>query len=151
MVKSLHSLPVHHIDTSIILEPQRTEDGRWCKKYLQRVGNKYLGIVSLPVLSELELAVFGVESYEERHELLDLIYQLIRERKIGFYSPKDIGKLDVLIREKESRIDPVDRLIVASAIEHEADFLVSIDRKLVDNRTIKEEFELKIVHPKSLI
>ncbi|MBI4170463.1 MAG: hypothetical protein HY514_02125 [Candidatus Aenigmarchaeota archaeon] len=53
MHKPLHALPLHHIDTSVLLEPHTTENGRWCKKYLQRIGSKYRGVVSAPVLSEL--------------------------------------------------------------------------------------------------
>lgn len=52
MTRELKGLPLHHIDTSIILEPEITEDGRHCTKYLQRVGYNYRGVLSTPVLSE---------------------------------------------------------------------------------------------------
>ena len=51
------SLPLHHIDTSVILENPKTINGRFCTKYLQRVGYKYRGVLSLPVLGELFLRI----------------------------------------------------------------------------------------------
>ena len=67
----LDALPLHHIDTSILMEPDTTEDGRACRKYLQRVGQKYRGQLSLPVLGELMLALLKPISYNDRHDFIE--------------------------------------------------------------------------------
>ena len=52
LLRRFLGLPPHHIDTSILLEPEKTEDGRDCRKYLQKVGYDYRGKLSLPVFAK---------------------------------------------------------------------------------------------------
>ena len=50
--------PLHHIDTSIIIESAKnTKLGNICKKYLNLIGYKYRGCFSLPVVGEYFMKV----------------------------------------------------------------------------------------------
>lgn len=108
-IKRFLALPLHHIDTSVILETEKTEDGRYCRKYLQLVGYKYRGILSFPVLSEMFSVIISLEDYNERQKLLEIVYELIRIRKIKFYSAKDIEEISLRIKEIDKRILGLDR------------------------------------------
>ena len=48
--RRLVTLPLHHIDTSVVIEPENTPDGRFCRRYLQKVSYNYRGVFSAPVL-----------------------------------------------------------------------------------------------------
>jgi len=145
------SLPLHHIDTSIILEPNDSEYGRYCRKYLQRVGYNYRGILSFPVLSELFSIILRIEDYTNMHDSLDMVKELINVRKIGFYSPKNTDKIIRIIKEIDTRIDPIDREVLASAIEHQAVNLVTLDEKLINSTILEKKFRIRISHPKDLL
>lgn len=45
----------------------------------------------------------------------------------------------------------IDMNIVASAIEHKATNLVTLDKQLIHHKSIEERFGLKILHPKELV
>lgn len=52
-------LPSHHMDTAIFIESDKeTKLGDICSDYLNRVGYKYRGVVSLSVLGEFLLITF---------------------------------------------------------------------------------------------
>ncbi len=149
MARELKGLPLHHIDTSIILEPRKTADGLGCTKYLQRVGYKYHGILSLPVLSELFLAILLLDNSSEKYNLMDTVLETIRIRKINLYSPKSIEETAIKVRQLDSRVGTLDSHIVACAIEDKAN-LITLDKKLTGNIALEKEFGVKIFHPKSL-
>ncbi|MBI2579164.1 MAG: PIN domain-containing protein [Candidatus Aenigmarchaeota archaeon] len=140
----------HHIDTSVFLEPQTTEDGRYCRKYIQKVGRNYEGVVSFPVLSEIFASVLKLDDYKELHDTFDTFVHTFRIRKIGFYSPRDIEDIMKRVKELDKRIYPIDREIVACSLEDKADALVTMNKKLVGNKRIEETFRVRIVHPKAL-
>ncbi len=149
--RRLLSLPLHHIDTSILLEPVNADDGRYCRRYLQRLGYNYRGKVSFPALSELMIVILELETFNKRYDLLETIVNLIKVRKIGFYSPLDVGKLLDKIKEVDRRIFPLDREIVACAIEDKAFALVTLDKNLIKNQKLEQEFKIEILHPKNLL
>ena len=109
LVRKFLSLPLHHIDTSVLLEPISTEDGRFCRRYLQKLGYNYRAVVSFPVLSEVMAIMLEMETFEKRYDLLETIVNLIHVRQIELYSPKDIGSMLEKIKEIDSRILPLDR------------------------------------------
>lgn len=141
----------HHIDTSIFLEPQTTEDGRYCRRYLQRVGRNFEGVVSFPVLSEVFATILRIKNYENRHNALDTFDNTFRIRKILFYSPKNIESILNKIVELDSRIDALDREILACAVEDKSDVLVTLDKKLVGNKKLEDSLRIRIFHPKNLL
>ena len=140
---NLKRLPLHHIDTSIILEPKETANGLYCRKYLQKIGYNYRGILSFPVLSELFSIVLKIEDYTNMRDSLDIIKELINVRKIEFYSPKNAYERIRIIKEIDKRIDPLDREILASAIEHQATNLITLDEKLINNIILEKRFRMK--------
>ncbi|MBI4162304.1 MAG: hypothetical protein HY513_01365 [Candidatus Aenigmarchaeota archaeon] len=73
IIRRLTKLPLLHLDTSILLESERTEDGYYCKKLLNVVGTKHRGKISLIALGELFLYILGLDNYSDRHDALELI------------------------------------------------------------------------------
>jgi len=144
-------LTLHHIDTSVILEPESTENGKYCAKYLQLVGYKYRGILSFPVLSELFVTILKQLESRDRYDLLDLIDKTIKIRKMEFYSPDNVSELLQRIKTIDNRIDSLDREIVACAKENNAQILVTLDKNLINNKILERELGIKIRHPKDLL
>lgn len=150
-IKRFLSLPLHHIDASVLIEPEKTEDGRYCRGYLQLVGYKYRGVLSFPVLSELFVRVIGLEDDEDKLGAIRFITHLRKYKKVAFYSPKRIAAVMEELGSLDRRLQPIDTNIVASSIEHNAINLVTLDRQLIHHKSIEEKFGLKILHPKELI
>jgi len=150
MARKLARLPLHHIDTSVLLEEVTSEEGFHCKKYLNIVGYKYRGIISFPVLSELFFKILNLLTYGKQLDTFDLINSIIKEKRISFYSPKDISEIEKRIKEIDITLDSLDRQILACAIENKVT-LVTIDSRLLRNEKIQKEFGIKIKHPKELV
>ena len=135
----------------MILEPENTEDGRLCKRYLQKVNYNYAGILSFPVLSELFLIFASYENFNERYDFIEPLLSTIKARRIDFYSPKDIAELLSKIKIADNRIGSTDREILACAAEDNADALITIDKEMLNNRRLEELLRMKIIHPKDLL
>lgn len=144
-------LPKHHIDTSVIIEPENTEDGRFCKRYLQKINYNYAGVLSFPVLSELFLIIQSFDNFSNRYDLLENLLTLIKVRKIEFYAPKDIGTLLNIIKKTENRISYIDVEILACASEDKAKVLVTLDKNMINNKNLEKMLGTKILHPKDLL
>ena len=144
-------LPVHHINTDVILEPHDTDNGRACARYLQLVGYNYRGRLSFPVLSEIFLKFLLVSMREKREIIVEIMDNLRKKRKIDYYSPRKIGRLMEEIYELDKRLEPTDVQVIACAIEDKAINLVTIDTKLIDHKSIEERYGLKIAHPRDFI
>ncbi len=152
LVRRLLKLPLTYIDTSIILEDEKADDGFYCKKLLNIIGNKYRGKLSLVVLGELLLDILGLENYSERIDAIEFVHSLIKNKKIEYGDiPKTIDEVATKIKNIDSRIEQADRLILASASEDNADYFVTIDTKLIGNEKLEKELNIKIRHPKDLI
>ncbi len=148
--RRLARLPLVHIDTSIILEKETTEDGYYCKKFLNMLGYRYRGKFSMPMLSEILLRIIRLDDSTERYKTLDMIYMLIKEKKIDLCSVKGTEDNVIKIKEVDYSISPSDRLIVACAVIDNAT-LVTLDKRLIKNKALEERFGIKIRHPKDLV
>jgi|SRR3989344_1926408 len=144
-------LPLHHIDTSVILGSENAEEENIRKKYIQKLGYNYRGVASFPVLSELFVKFLLLRAMEERDVFTQFMDHLRDRRKIEFYSPRRIGKLTEEIYDLDKRLEPTDIQIIACTIENKADVLVTLDKNLIDHKIIKEKYGLKIAHPKDFI
>lgn len=149
--RRLESKPLHHIDTSVVIEPEKTTDGRFCRKYLQKINYTYRGALSSPVLSELLMSMILLKDSDKVHAFLDFLIDLKNARNIEFYMSRDIHSIAARIKEIDRRLDPTDIVIVACAVENNEVNLVTLDRKLIGNKAIEEEFGLKIMHPQHLL
>lgn len=145
------ALPLHHIDTSVILEPPTTEVGRVCRKYLQLLTTRYRSKLSFPVIGELLIKVLQTENTHARYAALDSIMDLLKDRKISIYVPEEIGELIQKIRKLDTRIIEIDAHIVACAVEDKALTLATLDKELLHNDKIEKEFNLEIKHPDELV
>lgn len=151
ILRRFQKLPLHHIDTSIVLEPEKTEDGRNCRRYLQKVGYNYRGKISFPALSELFITILRLTKYEDKRDLFDAIDKTIFVRKIEFCSPLDTCDTIEKIKGLDERVKSTDREIVACAVEDKAVVLVTLDANLTRNEKIEKEFGIEIRHPKELL
>ena len=133
------------------MELEKTVDGRFCRRYIHKLNYSYRGIISSPVLSELTIAMLLLRDENKRHAFLDVLLNLVNIRKVGFYTPVSIHEISKKIKEIDQRLSPTDIDIVACAIEDKAVNLVTLDKKLIGNKTIEREFGLKILHPKDLL
>jgi len=142
----------HHIDTSVIVEPEKTEDGRHCQKYLNKERDYIQGVVSLPVLGELYLLLLRMNNIEKMYAFQENIIHLTRIHKLSFYTPTiENIKIQKFISVIDNRIDAIDREILACAIEDKASYLVTLDKKLIGNKKIVSAFNIKICHPRDLL
>ncbi|PKP58729.1 MAG: hypothetical protein CVT88_06815 [Candidatus Altiarchaeales archaeon HGW-Altiarchaeales-1] len=147
------NLPLHHIDACVILEALIKHKGyEDCENYLNRVGYKYIGDLSIFALGEIVMtSIRKFEKEMEYNESSLIIARLIDKRKIGFSSPQfktyDIVKK---IKAIESRVEPMDALNLATAITENADVFVTLDGTLLENKKLEKEFEIKIKHPADL-
>lgn len=145
------TLPLHHIDTSIILETPTTESGRACRKYLQVLNTKYRGKFSLPVLGELLLRILKLETVHEKYVTLDIITEWIKNKRIELYIPTNISETVNTIKTIDTRIKETDAHILACAIEDNALTFVTLDKELTHNHRIEENFDINIVYPDELV
>ena len=47
-------MPLHHVDASVIMELEKTIDGRFCRRYIHKLNYDYRGIIPSPALSDLQ-------------------------------------------------------------------------------------------------
>jgi len=147
------ALPLHHIDTDVIFEPNNeTKLGDQCSAYLNKVGYKYRGIISLSVIGEFfMITIRDVTESMERYVLFNFLDTLIKKRKIEFSTLKyDSLKTVVKIKEIDSRVEDMDAIHLANCIQDKASTFVTFDEKLVENNRIEKEFGVRIMHPKDL-
>lgn len=145
------NMPKHHIDASVIVEPENTGDGRYCKRYLQKVNYNYAGTLSFPALSEIFMILASIEDFNDRYDFLEPILTIIKGKSIKFYSPRNIGKLLDKISSVENRIGHTDMEILACASEDKSNMLITLDKDMINNRNLETLLEIKIRHPKDVL
>ncbi|MCK4429009.1 MAG: PIN domain-containing protein [Candidatus Aenigmarchaeota archaeon] len=151
LVKRESNKPLHHIDTCIIIESAKeTKSGNICKNYLNLVGYKYRACFSLPVVGEYFIKVItDVKEFIKQEQMFEYFRDLIKDKKIRFHILENVS-LKIRVKEIYSRIESTDASIVACAIEEKA-ILVTLDKELLHNKKIEEQYKIKIEHPKELI
>lgn len=102
-------------------------------------------------MSEVLLAVCELKNGKDRYDMLDVFTDLVDAKKIIFYAPKDIAKVLTKIKEVDKRIEPADMEIVACGIENGCNAIITLDKNLIRNEKLKNEFGIKIIHPKDLV
>jgi predicted nucleic acid-binding protein len=145
------ALPLHHIDTSILLEPDNTPDGIAAKRYQERLGKLYRGVLSLPVLGELMLTILSLGDLEKRLDFLELLNSRVKVRRMNYYTSLGIESLSKEISALDARVHGADKEILACAIEHKAHALVTLDGKLIRNEALERKFGIRIRHPKDFL
>ena len=146
-------LPLHFIDADILFEANRdTKLGNQCSDYLNRVGYNYRGIIPLSVIGEFFMIIFrDVQKEEEKYLLFNFIDNLIKKRKIKFSALKhDSLKIVDRIKEIDSRIEDTDSIHLANCIQDKGNTFVTFDEKLVENKKLENEFNIRILHPRNL-
>lgn len=153
ILRRFEILPLHFIDTDIIFEANNeTKLGNQCSDYLNRVSRKYRGVMPLSVIGEFFMIIFrDVQKSEERYLLFNFVDTLIKKRKIKFSALKhDSFKIVDKIKEIDSRVEDIDAIHLANCIQDKGHTFVTFDEKLVGNKKLESEFNIKIMHPKDL-
>lgn len=151
--KRFLALPLHHIDTDVLIESlKETKLGDICSEYLNKIGYKYRGVISLSVLGEfLLITIRDNDTIEQKEFALRVFDRLIAKRKIRFSTPSiETYNTTSNIINLDSRIEPSDALHYATAVKDKANTFVSFDEKMVDNKTLENAFGVKIIHPEDL-
>ena len=125
-----------------------------CQKYFNLVGYKYRGYLSLPVRGEFFIKILDeIKEQYDRETALILLYDLKEEKNINFFVPSNkskIGKITDEILSLDRRLEFTDASIVACAVENKAT-LITLDKDLLHNKKIEEQYKIKIRHPEELI
>lgn len=145
-------MPSHHIDTSIFigsfLEDEEFKDE--CKNYLDKVGYRYRGHLSVSVTGELFVILTErISEQSEREFFFTFFDNLVRKRRIAYISPNfDVYQKIAEVRAVCYDLEPLDALHLATAIVQGADTFVTLDRGLINDGKLQATFKIKIVHPK---
>ncbi len=80
--------------------------------------------------------------------MFEYFRDLIKDKKINFYTLENVS-LKIRVKEIDIRIESIDASIVSCAIEEKA-ILVTLDKDILHNKKIEEQYKVKIKHPKEL-
>ncbi len=146
--------PLHFLDASVLIETLiETKLGEKCAEYLNRLKIKYRGVAPLSVIGEYFMTMFYDEKIEERHKqkAFTFLEDLIRHKKVLSASPdKETFRLIERIQEVEREIENMDALHYATAVINRADVFVTLDRKMIESKTLEMEFGVKVMSPEDL-
>ncbi len=143
-------LPLHHIDSSILMEHPRSEKGKMCIKYLERCGKEFRAKISMVALGEIMTKALGLEN-EKMNEFFILLKDLMVASKIGVYVveyPKVFTIALDDVEEQDGRLGHTDKLIIACAIaDTDVPYrLITLDDKMIKSK-VTENHRLRIVEP----
>ncbi len=91
------------------------------------------------------------KDYSERVDLIERINSIVQERKIDFHTPTNLVDIETKLAQLDIRIGPTDVTVLASAIEDNAAYLVTLETNLIEHPKIEKEFRIKIKHPRDLV
>lgn len=147
------SLPVHFIDTSVILGAFSEEEEFYeeCKSYLNRVGYKCRGFLSTSVIGEIFMIIEKWEDSLDRYLFFDFFDRIIFRRKIDFV-PSRFETFDTIkqIRNLDYFVEPLDSEHLAAAISENAEIFVTLDTSLILNKNLQNISGIKVIHPKRI-
>ncbi len=144
--------PSHHIDTSILigsfLEDEEFKDE--CKNYLNKVGYRYRGHLSVSVTGELFMILKErISEQSEREFFFTFFDNLIKKRLIEYVSTNfEVYKKVAEVKDVCYDIDPLDALHLATAIVKGANVFITLDKDLINDGRLQSTFKIKIIHPK---
>ena len=147
------NLPLHHIDACVIMEALLKHKGyEGCENYLNKVGYKYRGVLSISALGEIVMSsIRKFEKETEYGEVSLIIANMINKRKIDFSAPQfKTYPVVEQIKRIETRAEPMDSLNLATAITGNANVFVTMDGTFLENKKLEKEFGIKIKHPDEL-
>lgn len=135
----------------ILLEQKRDKEQRLlqqaCRRYVHRVRDQHNGFLSLSALGEVFRSLYDIEDYQVRMRIITGIYDLLRECHINFSAPSFEAYAGAkLIGDSDTIIKAADALRVAEAITNSA-ILVTIDKQLIENKTLQKRFSVTIRAP----
>jgi len=154
LIRRFTRLPSHYIDSSVILGAF-LEDEKFreeCKNYLNRVGYNYRGFLAVSVTGEIFMILNKrIDNETGREIFFSFFDKLVGRRKMEFIGADfEVYKKIDEIKEVSYKIEPLDALHLAIAINNKAGVFVTLDEKLLHNREIESKFNIKILHPKEL-
>ena len=148
------SLPIHFIDTSVVYGAflEGEEFKIECNNYLNKIGYKYRGHLSISVIGEIFMILQDkVVSESDKEFFIRFFYRLIIKRAIALIGTSfEAYKKALELRNFSYQLDPTDTLHLAVAITSGTRKFVTLDQKLIENLEIQTKFDIDILHPKDL-
>lgn len=155
------SKPYHHIDACVVLGAVITDE-RFrvpCKDYLDRIGNKYRGAISVVSFGEIYTKVFEeysqiIEDKDTRKSVMEFIEKLILDGKVELCRINDDDLCEYnKLRHIDRMVHTPELLSIAVAIREKASVFITIDRDILKSdglRTYLKSFNLNISKPKGI-
>lgn len=150
------SKPLHCIDTSVLLESELdTKLGEVCRKHLNNMGNGkfFRGVLPVSVLGEINLVIFrDISDPGERTEAFNALERFVRFRNISLAVPKkeDYTFISELMN-LEPRLDELDTEHLICAKRSQATAFITLDKLLINNKTLETKLKLGIKHPEDFV
>ena len=140
------------IDTCVILEVlvgKKSERKGECERFLRKIGNVYDGMVSVSVLGEYVYIACTKEKHQAERLLEFLSNAIIPSNTQITFPNKDTMKIFDNLNEIDDRIEFMDALHLACAINHKADYFVTLETRNF-SKEIEKKYLIKIREPKNL-
>jgi hypothetical protein len=146
------NLPLHHIDSDVIMEEPDSELGRQCGRYLDKCGIKFKAKISIPTLGEMCLKALSLES-DKMNAFFEYLQSRLTASKVGIFNldnPEAIIDKLKSVSDFDSRIKNTDKLILACALADgdSPKHLVTFDGNMLGFQM--EGCNLEVTHPKDL-
>ncbi|MFH1637481.1 MAG: type II toxin-antitoxin system VapC family toxin [Candidatus Woesearchaeota archaeon] len=145
--KKWENLPRYFVDSSVFLELAfKQHRDKACVKFFNLVGFKYRIETSSIVLGEIVKAFTKVEDYKTKDELFLWLNDILERRKISIHTvSKACLPLSIDLLNEESRIGPVDSLILSSCIDTGCYSFVTLDSGF--SESFGNNYGVRIINP----
>ncbi len=151
LVKRFQRLPLHGIDSSIILEAfdEKSEFRESCKNYLNKIGYNFRGVLPISVIGEVFTIIeTDMPDKSEKEVFFQFFDSLVKKRKINFSVPKKITfQTAERVKELENRIGATDALNLSIAVDEGIMVFVTLDADMLHNKQLENEFGVQIKAP----
>lgn len=144
--------PTHYVDTSVFIEAltaPRTDAGRFCLRYLARLGKIYEWVFGSPVIEEYY--IFALQKAKNiADDLHDFFWNLYQDHSpiILFLNPTVLGKAEE-VQKLDARLGFYDTLHLALA-QDKVQAFVTIDNKILNSEKLRS-LRVKVFHPADLL
>lgn len=151
IIRRFQRLPLHGIDTSIILEAfdEKSEFRESCKDYLNKIGYNFRGVLPISAVGELFTIIeTDMDDKTEKEAFFQFFDSLVKKRKMSFAAPKKTTfQITEKVKEMENRIGATDALNLSIAIDEGVNVFVTLDADMLHNKQLEKEFGIQIRAP----
>ena len=149
--RKFQNLELHQIDASIFIELflENRKNYEKCSDYINTLGYKYRGSISIPALGEICYTIITkIKDSKKKEDAFRLLYEKIERHEIDFYSPKkedyDLAKEMII---SDTILESADALRLAETKGNKAKKFITLDGDLVKNKVLQKNYNIKIELP----